>query len=44
MMAATSLKEHLVHVFSPRLAAIEPESLDILRSELVRLGYTPMVE
>ncbi len=44
MLAVTSLEEHLIHVFSPRLAAIEPESLDILRSELVKRGYTPKVE
>ena len=44
MLAVTSLEEHLIHVFSPRLAAIDPESLDILRSELVKRGYTPKVE
>ncbi len=44
MLAVTSLEKHLIHVFSPRLAAIEPESLDILRSELVKRGYTPKVE
>jgi hypothetical protein len=44
LLASTSLAQHLVYQFSPRLVAIKTESVDALRDELVHLGHTPRIE
>lgn len=44
LLASTSLVQHLVYQFSPRLVAIKTEAVDALRDELVRLGHTPRIE
>jgi len=40
---STSIDQHLVRQFSPRLVAIDPASLDALLDEMVRAGHTPKV-
>jgi len=44
LLASTSLAQHLVYQFSPRLIAVNTEAADALRDELVRLGHTPRME
>jgi hypothetical protein len=44
LLASTSLAQHLVYQFSPRLVAIKADAVDTLRSELVQLGHTPRIE
>ena len=44
LLASTSLAQHLVYQFSPRIVAIKTEAVDMLREELVRLGHTPRIE
>jgi hypothetical protein len=44
LLASTSLAQHLVYEFSPRMVAIKTEAVDALREELVRLGHTPRIE
>ncbi|OQY25247.1 MAG: hypothetical protein B6I34_02445 [Anaerolineaceae bacterium 4572_32.1] len=44
LLASTSLAQHMVYQFSPRLIAIESDAVDILHEELVRQGHTPRIE
>ncbi len=44
LLASTSLAQHLVYRFSPRLVAIRTEAVDALRDDLVRQGHTPRIE
>jgi len=44
VLACTSLGDHIVYQFSPRLVVIEPEAVDTLVAELQKKGYTPRVE
>jgi hypothetical protein len=44
LLASTSLAQHLVYQFSPRIVAIKTEAVDTFREELVRLGHTPRIE
>jgi hypothetical protein len=44
LLASTSLGQHLVFQFSPRLVVIQADAVDTLRDELVRLGHTPRIE
>jgi hypothetical protein len=41
LLAGTSLAQHLLYRFSPRLVALRPEGLEALQSELEKKGYTP---
>jgi len=41
LLAASSLREAVLHTFSPRLVAIDSARVDELVEELTRLGYTP---
>lgn len=43
LVAATSLAQHIIYQFSPRLVAIEPDAVDDLVRELQEKGYTPRV-
>jgi len=44
LLASTSLREHVLYQFSPRLIAIRPEAIDDLVEEMEKRGYTPRVE
>jgi len=44
LMINTSLRDHLVYQFSPRLVAIRPEAVESLVQEMEKRGYTPRVE
>jgi hypothetical protein len=44
LLINTSLREHLVYQFSPRLVAIRPAAVEGLVQEMERRGYTPRVE
>ena len=44
IMINTSLREHLIYQFSPRLVAIRPDAVDTLVQEMEKRGYTPRVE
>jgi len=44
LLASTSLAQHLIYQFSPRLAVIKTEAVDTLRDELIRQGHTPRIE
>jgi hypothetical protein len=44
LLINTSLREHLVYQFSPRLVAIRPEAVEGLVQEMEKRGYTPRVE
>jgi hypothetical protein len=44
LLASTSLREHLVYQFSPRLVAIRTKAVDILVEEMEKRGYTPRVK
>jgi hypothetical protein len=43
LLASTSLAQHLLYRFSPRVIALRPEGVEALRAELVGRGYTPKV-
>jgi hypothetical protein len=43
LLAATTLAQHMLYRFSPRLVAVRPEGVEALRAELVKKGYTPKV-
>jgi len=43
LLAASTLREAVLHTFSPRLVAIDSARVDELVEELTRLGYTPRV-
>ena len=44
LLSNTSLRDHLIHEFSPRLVAVGPEAIDGLLQEMEKRGYTPHVE
>lgn len=44
LLSNTSLQDHVVHEFSPRLVAIRPEAVGELIQEMEKRGYTPHVE
>ena len=41
LLSSTSLSQHLLFRFSPRVLALRPEGVEALRAELVSRGYTP---
>jgi hypothetical protein len=43
LISSTSLRRHIIHRFSPRLVAIQPDVVDELVQEMERRGYTPHV-
>ena len=43
LLASTSLAQHMLYRFSPRVIALRPEGVEALRAELVERGYTPKV-
>jgi len=43
LLASTSLSQHLLYRFSPRLVALHPEGVAALQAELEKKGYTPKV-
>jgi hypothetical protein len=43
LLATTTLRTALVHVFSPRLIAIDPSAVDRIIAEMTRLGHAPRV-
>ena len=44
LLSNTSLQEHVIYEFSPRLVAIRPENVEALLQEMEKRGYTPHVE
>jgi hypothetical protein len=44
LLVSTSLREHLVYQFSPRLAAIRADVVQELVQEMEKRGYTPRVK
>jgi hypothetical protein len=44
LLSNTSLRDHVVHTFSPRLVAIRPDAAQELIQEMEKRGYTPYVE
>jgi hypothetical protein len=40
----TSLRDHVLYEFSPRLVAIHPDAVDALVQEMEKRGYMPHVE
>jgi hypothetical protein len=44
LLSNTSLADHVIHTFSPRLAAIHPNAVDDLIQEMEKRGYMPHVE
>ncbi|MGD2207737.1 MAG: helicase-associated domain-containing protein, partial [Anaerolineae bacterium] len=44
LLSNTSLRDHVIHTFSPRLAAIHPDAVDDLVQEMEKRGYMPHVE
>ena len=44
LLSNTSLRDHVIHTFSPRLVAIHPAAVDDLIQEMEKRGYTPHVE
>ncbi len=44
LLSQTDLGEHILFTFSPRLAALRPESADAVARQLVKKGYTPKIE
>lgn len=44
LLAGTSLAQHMLYRFNPRLIAVRPEDVESLREELIKKGYTPKVE
>ena len=43
VLAATSLRAHVLQAFTPRLVAVAPQAVDAVVAELTRLGYAPRV-
>ncbi len=43
LLASTSLSRYLLYRFNPRLVAVRPEGIDLLREEMVKKGYTPKI-
>lgn len=43
LLAGTTLGEHIVHQFSPRLVVVRDEAVDALVKEMLSKGYTPRV-
>jgi hypothetical protein len=43
LLAGTSLSRYLLYRFNPRLVAIRPEGVNLLREEMVSKGYTPKI-
>ena len=43
LLASTSLAQHLLYRFSPRLIAVRADGVDELRNDFVRKGYTPKI-
>ena len=44
LLISTSLGDHLVYQFSPRLIAIWADGTDLLIEEMERRGYTPRIQ
>lgn len=44
LLVSTSLREHIVHQFSPHLVAIQDDAVDQLVQDMERRGYTPRVK
>jgi hypothetical protein len=44
LLSNTSLQDHVIYEFSPRLVAIRPEAVEPLLQEMEKRGYTPHVE
>jgi hypothetical protein len=44
ILSSTSLREHVIHQFSPRLVAIQADAIELLIQEMEKQGYTPYVE
>ena len=44
LLSHTSLRDHLIYEFSPRLIAVQPDAVDALVDEMEKRGYTPAVE
>jgi hypothetical protein len=44
LLSNTTLRDHVIYAFSPRLVTIRPEALDGLIQEMEKRGYTPHVE
>ena len=44
LLSNTSLRDHVVYEFSPRMVAVHPEAVDALVQEMEKRGYTPTVE
>ena len=44
LLASTSLREHILYQFSPRLIAIHSNAIEDLVEEMEKRGYTPRVE
>lgn len=44
LLGNTSLREHMIYQFSPRLVAIRPEAVDRLIGEMEKQGYMPRIE
>ena len=43
LLRTTSLAKSIIHTFSPRLIAVEPQAVDALMAELTRAGHLPSV-
>jgi hypothetical protein len=43
LLASTSLSRYLLYRFNPRLVAVRPEGIELLREEMVKKGYTPKI-
>jgi hypothetical protein len=43
LLSNTSLEQHLVYQFSPRLVAVQPDAVEGLVQEMEKRGYTPYV-
>ncbi len=43
LLAGTSLSQHMLYRFSPRLVALNPDGVSTLLAELEKKGYTPKV-
>jgi hypothetical protein len=44
LLSNTSLRDQLIYEFSPRLIAVQPDSVDALVGEMEKRGYMPAVE
>jgi hypothetical protein len=44
LLVSTSLRDHLLYQFSPRMVAIRAEAADTLVEEMEKRGYTPRVQ